>query len=76
MTALPRVGGRELIKALGRGGFEVVLIKGSHHVLRHVDGRITVVPVHGSETIGPGLLAKILRDCDVTPEALEIFLKR
>ena len=76
MTALPRVGGRELIKALGRCGFEVIRIKGSHHVLRHADGRITVIPAHGSETIDPGLPAKILRDCDVTPEALEIFLKR
>ena len=28
-----------------------------------------VVPVHGSETVGPGLLAKILRDCDLTRDA-------
>ncbi len=65
MTRLPVVTGRELIAALGRKGFQVVRIKGSHHVLRHDDGRMTVVPVHGKEQIGPGLLAKILRDCDV-----------
>jgi predicted RNA binding protein YcfA (HicA-like mRNA interferase family) len=29
------------------------------------------VPVHAGETIGPGLLGKILRDCEMT---LEDFL--
>jgi predicted RNA binding protein YcfA (HicA-like mRNA interferase family) len=46
-------------------GFEVARIKGSHHFLRHADGRRTVVPVHAGETIGPGLLAAILRDCEI-----------
>jgi predicted RNA binding protein YcfA (HicA-like mRNA interferase family) len=27
-----------------------------------------VVPVHAGETIGPGLLAAILRDCDLSCE--------
>jgi predicted RNA binding protein YcfA (HicA-like mRNA interferase family) len=31
----------------------------------HSDGRRTVVPVHSSETIGSGLLAQILRDCEI-----------
>ena len=48
-----------------KAGFEVVRVRGSHHFLRHVDGRGTVVPVHSGETIGPGLLAAILRDCDI-----------
>jgi predicted RNA binding protein YcfA (HicA-like mRNA interferase family) len=64
-----RVTGKALIAALRRAGFEVVRVRGSHHFLRHADGRATVVPVHGSETLGPGLLAKILRDCDLTREA-------
>ncbi|WP_428671060.1 type II toxin-antitoxin system HicA family toxin [Reyranella sp.] len=34
-------------------------------MLRHADGRVTVVPVHGREEIGPGLLSKVLRDCDI-----------
>jgi predicted RNA binding protein YcfA (HicA-like mRNA interferase family) len=46
-------------------GFEVARIRGSHHFLRHRDGRGTVVPVHAGETIGPGLLAAILRDCEI-----------
>ena len=65
MTRLPRVSGRQLIAKLERLGFQVVRIKGSHHLLRHPDGRRTVVPVHGRETIGPGLLIKILKDTDL-----------
>jgi predicted RNA binding protein YcfA (HicA-like mRNA interferase family) len=65
VTRLPRVTGREIIAALRKLGFEVVRIKGSHHFLRHPDGRGTVVPVHAGETIGPGLLSAILRDCEI-----------
>jgi len=38
--------------------------------LRHPDGRVTVVPIHSGETIGPGLLSKILRDCELTRDEL------
>ena len=68
MARLPRLTGKEVIAALQRVGFEVARVKGSHHFLGHSDGRVTVVPVHAGEIIGPGLLAKILRDCDLTRE--------
>lgn len=67
---LPRITGKQLLTALATFGFEVVRVRGSHHFLRHEDGRTTLVPVHGTETIGPGLLGKILRDCEVTREQL------
>jgi predicted RNA binding protein YcfA (HicA-like mRNA interferase family) len=65
VSRLPRITGREVITALKKAGFEVARIKGSHHFLRHADGRRTVVPVHSGETIGPGLLTAILRDCEI-----------
>lgn len=71
---LPALTGRELVRALGKAGFEVVRVEGSHHVLKHEDGRTTVVPVHRSETLGPGLLAKILRDCELSREELRGLL--
>ncbi|MGN6369651.1 MAG: type II toxin-antitoxin system HicA family toxin [Phycisphaerae bacterium] len=74
MPKLPRIKGKELVKALGRAGFVVIRIKGSHHFLRHGDGRCTVVPVHAGETIGPGLLGKILDDCEMSVEALQDLL--
>jgi predicted RNA binding protein YcfA (HicA-like mRNA interferase family) len=71
MTRLPRTTGLELIAALQRIGFSLVRVRGSHHFLRHPDGRTTIVPTHAGEIIGPGLLRKILRDCDLTAEQLE-----
>jgi predicted RNA binding protein YcfA (HicA-like mRNA interferase family) len=64
------VRGKELVQALQRAGFEVTRTKGSHHFLRHPDGRCTVVPVHAGETIGPGLLSKILGATELEPEDL------
>jgi predicted RNA binding protein YcfA (HicA-like mRNA interferase family) len=55
---------------LGKAAFEAVRIKGSHHFLQHPDGRATVVPVHSGETIGPGLMSKILRDTDLSRDEL------
>ena len=65
MSRTPRVTAPEVIAALGKAGFSVLRVKGGHHFLRHEDGRSTVVPVHAGETIGPGLLHKILRDCQM-----------
>ena len=65
---LPALAGAEVIQALQRGGFAVVRVRGSHHFLRHSDGRRTVVPVHAGETIGPGLMSKILRDAGLDRE--------
>ena len=60
MSRNPRLTGAELTATLGRAGFVIARIRGSHHFLRHADVRHTVVPVHSGETIGPGLLSKIL----------------
>jgi len=68
MTKLPSVIGKELVSILKKAGFEIIRQKGSHVLLRHSDGRVTVVPVHKGETIGIGLLLKILRDVDITKE--------
>ena len=74
MSRTPRVTGAEVIAALGKVGFSVLRVKGSHHFLRHDDGRSTIVPVHSGETIGPGLLHKILRDCQLTAAQLTELL--
>ena len=71
MTTFPAVRGKELLTALQRSGFSLVRVKGSHHFIRHSDGRATVVPLHAGETIGTGLLSRILRDCKLTREELQ-----
>ena len=72
MSKLPSIDGKKFIKILRKAGFEVSRVKGSHHFIRHSDGRTTVVPVHGKETIGIGLFHKILKDCELTEKE---FLK-
>lgn len=71
-----RVKGKDLIATLERAGFKVTRTHGSHHFLRHPDGRVTTVPVHAGETIGPGLLSKILRDTKLSRTDLEDLLGR
>lgn len=70
MRRLPSITGKQLIAALKRLGFQEVRVRGSHCYLRHPDGRTTVVPAHAGETIGPGLLAKILRDVEISKTEL------
>ena len=69
-----RLTGSELIAVLGKAGIHVIRVKGSHHRLRHSDGRVTTVPVHGAEIVGPGLLSRILRDCELSREEFEALL--
>ncbi|MDJ0844871.1 type II toxin-antitoxin system HicA family toxin [Crocosphaera sp.] len=65
MSNIPAMTGKRMISALKKAGFTVARIKGSHHFLIHADGRRTVIPVHGKETIGKGLFTKILKDCEL-----------
>jgi predicted RNA binding protein YcfA (HicA-like mRNA interferase family) len=74
MSTFPSVTGSQLIKAIQRFGFEIVRTRGSHHFLRHPDGRSTVIPVHRGEPIGRGLLTQILRDCELSRDELQEVL--
>lgn len=75
MSILPIVSGKKLIKILHKLGFITVRINGSHHRLKHEDGRVTTVPVHKNEDIPKGLLRKILReDILINVEEFEKYL--
>jgi predicted RNA binding protein YcfA (HicA-like mRNA interferase family) len=58
----PVISGKDLIKLLEHLGFRVVRVNGSHHRLKHDDGRVTTVPVHKNEDLPKGLLRKIVRE--------------
>ena len=74
MSKLPALTGKEIMAALKKAGFSVDRQRGSHVFLKHHDGRATVVPIHSGETIGPGLLSRILRDAEMTKEDFLKFL--
>jgi len=74
MTSIHSLTGKKLLSILKKAGFDILRVNGSHHFLHHSDGRSTVVPVHSGETIGPGLFAKILRDCELNREEFQKLL--
>ena len=53
-------------------GFERVRVKGSHAIYRDADGRVAIVPEHG--TIKRGTLASILRQAGLTTAEFLKFL--
>jgi predicted RNA binding protein YcfA (HicA-like mRNA interferase family) len=74
MPKAPVISGKELIKILERIGFMIVRINGSHHRLKHPDGRITTVPVHKNIDLPRGLLRKIIKE-DLELEVEDFFKK-
>jgi predicted RNA binding protein YcfA (HicA-like mRNA interferase family) len=68
MPPVPSVRGERLVRALEQAGFKVARVAGSHHVMRHPDGRGTTVPVHAGKDVAKGTLRNILADTRLTTE--------
>lgn len=71
MTRLVPISGKKLCKILERLGFRKIHGRGSHIRFKHPDGRRTVVPVHGNEDLGKGLLNAILKQIKLGREEYE-----
>lgn len=72
MPPVPSVPGAKVVKALEKHGFTVARITGSHHIMRHPDGRGTTVPVHGGRDLPKGTFRGILRDVGLTAGDLDL----
>jgi predicted RNA binding protein YcfA (HicA-like mRNA interferase family) len=59
---------RRLRKVVEAVGFAWAHRDGSHNIFQHRDGRILVIPDHGSREIGRGPLGKILRQAGLSVE--------
>ena len=68
MPKLSPIRGKDLIRILEKQGFETIRQRGSHARLVRPDGRKTSVPIHSGENVHLGLLRKILRDTNLSPE--------
>ncbi len=62
MTRLRLVPYRQLRKVAEAAGFRWVRREGSHNTFRNAEGRIVVIPDHGSQVIVRPLLRWIVRD--------------
>tara|TARA_Y100000310_G_C20627448_1_gene786748 strand:+ start:1353 stop:1586 length:234 start_codon:yes stop_codon:yes gene_type:complete len=76
MTKLITISGKKMCKLLEKLGFEKIYGKGSHIRFKHPGGRRTVVPVHGNEDLGKGLLREILRYINLSKKDYEKFRKK
>jgi predicted RNA binding protein YcfA (HicA-like mRNA interferase family) len=68
---LTGLNGRQVVRALERGGFEVLRVSGSHHILARpgVAGSRVIVPIHGSRDLLPGTVRSIIAQSGMTVEA-------
>ena len=76
MPKLPQVKSRDLVKVTLKLGFKFRDQSGSHAVYVHSDGRRTTISIHPADTIGIGLLTKIIKkDLEITKEEFVKLLK-
>ena len=61
---LPRISGEKLIRALCRNGYTITRQKGSHVILRNLEGVIVTVPRH--DQLKLGTLRNILRTTEIS----------
>ena len=74
MPPVPAVRGERVVRALERAGFKIARVAGSHHIMRHPDGRGTTVPVHPGRDVAKGTLRGILSDVGMTVSELRRLL--
>lgn len=75
MPPVPRVSGRDLVRALRRAGWRLARIEGSHYLMEGVDGKVVSVPVHGAKTLPIGTIKGIMDDLGMGAEELVRLLK-
>ena len=71
MVPLPIVTPRHLIAALGKAGFFIHHVRGSHHFLKHPSNSLLRVTVaYHSKPLKRGTLRAILRQANMSTEEL------
>ena len=67
MSRLPRISGRDAIKALGKHGFVQERIRGSHAILKK-EGFALVLSVPLHRELDTGLLRDLIKSAELTVE--------
>jgi len=71
MPKLPTISGKAFLKLIKKHGFVDVRRKGSHVFIENGNQNLrTIIPIHGNEDLGKGLLKKILNDLEISAEEL------
>lgn len=75
MPELPRITGKEAIKAFELAGWTLDRVKGSHYILINPGCVPLSIPVHGKEILKPGLLKGQINNAGLTVEEFIDLLK-
>lgn len=70
---LRNIGAQRAIRAFRRLGYETARVRGSHHILRHPNGSMIVLPMHRG-AIKVGILLDAIDRAGITPEEFEGLL--
>ncbi len=69
MTELQPVKPEKLLRVLKKLGYELVHVRGSHHIFKNAEGKRITIPIHSGKLIGKGLLLEIIKeDLQLTKE--------
>jgi predicted RNA binding protein YcfA (HicA-like mRNA interferase family) len=61
------ISGKELCRRLNQAGWALKRVEGSHHIFaKSGERKVIAVPVHGNQTIKPGLALRIAKDAGIT----------
>jgi predicted RNA binding protein YcfA (HicA-like mRNA interferase family) len=66
----------DLAKIAQMGGFRWMRCSDSHNTFQAEDGRIVVIPNHGSQVIVRPLLRKIIRDLGINVDEYNQLIKK
>jgi len=70
---LRNVRAQRAIRAFDRLGYETVRVRGSHHILRHANGSVLVLPVHRG-TVKVGILLDAIERAGISVDEFEELL--
>jgi predicted RNA binding protein YcfA (HicA-like mRNA interferase family) len=74
VSVLPRVSGREVVKAFIRAGYEQDRQRGSHIIIRQVSYPHRRITVPDHKEIAKGTLRAIIREAGLTVEEFKALL--
>ena len=63
---LSGLNGKQIVRALEKGGFELIRVRGSHHILRKPG--IPESKVHGSRDMPPGTVRAVIEQAKLSVE--------
>jgi predicted RNA binding protein YcfA (HicA-like mRNA interferase family) len=62
---------KKLIQLLGKKGYQLRRVSGSHHIFFHKElKKIVVVPVHGNKDIPKGTFMSILKQAGISKDEI------